>query len=158
MSRPELAALEEHITRIGGDEVIFERIANGERIGKIAESLGVGRRMLYRWRDHGEHKQRRNEEWSAALKLSGEGCAELGMQVLEDLANQDELSPARVQVATSRSNYLKWLAGVRDRDTFGDKQGPAVVLNLASLHLDALRQIGATATQPALMPAEVVDD
>jgi hypothetical protein len=162
MSRPELAALEEQIARIG-EEAIFERIASGERIGKIAESLGVGRRMLYRWRDNGEHKERRQQEWSEALKLSGEGCAEMGMQVLEDLAGESEVTSGRIQLATSRSNYLKWLAGVRDRDTYGDKSGGTVnVQNLNVLHLDALRSLGTVtkpalpAPEPELMEAEVV--
>jgi hypothetical protein len=161
MSRPHLANLERRIALLGtdeieGEDVIFERIASGENIGRIAQSLNVSRSMLYVWRDHLPHKERRQEKWEAARKLSAEALIETADTVLDALAETRDVTPAQVSIGRERVSLLKWRAGVMDRETYGDKSGGTInVQNLNILHLEALQRLGNM--KPAALPAPTED-
>lgn len=144
--RPFLQMVEDRIERMGGeDEVVFERIAEGVPIREVVADLGCSRSFLYRWRDAKGHKERRRAKWEAAVKASAHALAEDSAVPLEELArNSEGLTNAEVSLAKARSEYRRWLASVRDRDTYGEAKQEAVQVNLSigQLHLDALRQRG----------------
>lgn len=165
MSRPLLQAINKKIEELGGDEWVFDQIADGKAIGKIAELVGCSRPYLYNWRDQkGPGREERKRLWAEAIKASAEAHAEKAGEVLDDLSSKDLLIPADVTLATARSKYSQWLAGVRDKEAFGDAKGQVNLnLNFGQLHLDALRQAGSMARVKAaevveLMPAEVVEE
>lgn len=152
MARPFLHALAKRIdalslgdgdTRLSGEDVLFVRIASGERMQDIADELGCSRPYLYNWRDMRDHKERRKPLWDAAVKARAEAKAEEGEGILDKMAlSNDLLTPADVQLARARAEY-KWRMAERlDRENYGNAAA-AINLNLTvgSLHLDALRQV-----------------
>jgi len=159
--RPTLKKLEQDIRDAGGDEVIFERIAEGEKLKEIARSFGVSRALLYDWRDRGGDDRKKG--WSTAMRARAAAQAEEAGEILDNLVGS-EISNADVKLATERANYRKWLASKLDPETFGEQQGVQVQLNISQLHLQALKAANAAATLPAsqpapeLLPAEVVED
>lgn len=158
VSRPFLQSVNKRIEEMGGDDWIFEQIADGVPMKKIAEQVGCSRPYLYNWRDQKPHKEARRERWAEAMKASAESQAEDAGVILDELAESPGLLiPVDVQLAQARSKYRQWLAEVRDKETFGGgKSGPAVVLNIHALHLDALRQVGSMSLaveQPAALIA-----
>ncbi len=118
--QPVLRELTEWIAKQGGDGFVLDQIADGVSIGKVAGGIvlprhgGISRPLLYKWRDQRED---RVKGWKLAVKASAEAYAEKAGDVLEDLP--DDPTSAQVSKAKSISEYSRWAAGVRDRDTFG---------------------------------------
>lgn len=156
--RAVLRSLESKIASLpDGEDEVFEMIASGLSIGKVAEHYGTSRQQLYTWRDRDGQKERRREKWELAMKASASAKAEEGETILDELSER-ELPPstADVSLANSRAAYKRWLASVRDRETYGEKaQGPNVVVNIQALHLDALRKMGNMDMFPQAQPALV---
>jgi AcrR family transcriptional regulator len=134
--QPLLRAFSERIEREGIEDKIFERIAEGaESMRVIAASLGVSRGMLYSWIKAGGEERRMKFE--VAREISAHGLAEDGLDILD---NTIAATTQDVQIATQRANYRRWLAGVRNREDYGERaQSPLINVNLGSLHVDALR-------------------
>jgi transposase-like protein len=125
------------IKDLGGDEHIFGRIEDGEPIGKIAKSFGVSRALLYKWRDRDAERIR---GWEQAVKGSADARVEQASEILDECEPEN---PSVVALARARSDDRKWLASKLNREKYGEASGPAVTINVGSLHLDALRQMGA---------------
>jgi hypothetical protein len=137
------------VQEAGGDEVIFGRIAQGETVESVMQSHGRGRKMFYAWiRTGGEERRERFEE---AQRLSAEALVDQGGEILDQAAAAG--STAQVMAAKSRAEWRKWLAGVRAPDTYGDKSGVQISVNIGQLHLDALRVAGRV-VRPALGPVQ----
>jgi transposase-like protein len=153
--RPMLERLARDIeAREGGEEYIFERLADGEPVGRVAESFGVSRRMLYTWRDMHGHEKRRRQKWDAALRASAEAHAEDGLEDLEKLTAEGNVpTSAEVQAATGRAKYRQWLASKRNPEQFGDR-AMELNINFGQLHLDAVQQSKQLA--PPVVEAEVL--
>lgn len=139
---------------LGGEEWVFDQLAEGRTVGQVAEDLGISRRYLYRWRDRIAHKERRRALWKEAMQMSGAAQAERGLQELETV-DRDESGAhripmsAEVQLAGSRAKYRQWLAGKLDPETYGDK-GLEMSFSFGDLHLQALQR-------PRELPAAVVE-
>jgi len=146
--RPKLQALGKKIESLGGEGWILDRIADGEKIATIAKELEVSRQLVYRWADA---TPERKDLVQAALRASAHSLAEDAGTVLDDLANSHELSSADVALASHRAQYRKWLAGIRNKEDYGDKAAATVQISVGSLHLDALRIAGA---DPRIKAAE----
>lgn len=140
MSRPVRTALLKQIKAAGGYGALLERVANGESIGKVAESLGVSRSFLiFTMTKNGKDKEAFNE----ARRLSAEAHVERATKISDEVkADRDHVQRARLQVG-----HLQWLASKLDRDTWGEVIAPPVQINVNTLHLDALR-----AAPPARIP------
>ena len=145
-SRPMLHALCKKIDEFGGEDWIFDQLASGISVGKIAAQCGVSRRMIYRWRDLREFPDRPTL-WAEALRFSGEAHAEMG---LDDLTDADGLVPAEIQRAAHISKYRQWLAGKRDPH-FADK-GIELNFNVGELHLQAVADAKAMMAKPVATP------
>jgi hypothetical protein len=122
----------------GGDEVVFRRVAAGETIASIMESYARDRDCWYTWIRAGGDKRR--TRWEEAKKQSADALVDRAGEILDGAA--DANSTAQVMIAKERASHRKWLASVRDRETYGDRNGPAVQVNIQQLHLDALRKLG----------------
>jgi hypothetical protein len=163
-SRPVLRELERYVESNGGDSFVLDRIAAGESVGRIAKSITlpkhgpISRPLLYAWRNRGDE---RRKGWALAMKASAEALSEDAGDCW-DVLSEDPTS-AQVAKARGMSEYKRWLASVRDRDAFGSSSGAVSVnLNVGSLHLDALRQVGHMRAlpgdpEPRLIEAEVVE-
>lgn len=136
--KPGKPTFAERVAADGGDEIIFRRIASGELVTDIMESYGYSRDMMYQWINQGGEARR--QAFEDAKRQSAEALAEQAGRIIDAAA--DATSTAAVMVARERMGYRKWLAGIRDRETFGERAGAEIQVNIGQLHLDALRARG----------------
>ena len=138
-----------------GEDGFLERVADGETIKSIMSDFGYSRGMFYTWVKSGGEK--RQEKFMVARTLSADAMVDDGLAILDALQDLTMLSNAEVSAATSRANYRRWLATVRNREEYGEKAGVNVNLTINQLHLDALRRAGHMPVAGNLPEAEVVD-
>ena len=139
-----------------GEDAFLERVADGETIKSIVADFGVSRGLFYSWVKSGG--EAREEKFRAARILSADAMVDDGLEILDALQDLTMLSNAEVSAATSRANYRRWLATVRNREEYGEKAGVNVNLTINQLHLDALRKVGHMPVAGDLPEAEVVDE
>jgi hypothetical protein len=150
--RPKLRAFSKKVDAAGGEDMIFERVAGGETIRSIMSDFGVSRGMFYLWMKEGDDA--RKEKYDVARRLSADALVEQGLDILDGLEGE-ELSSADVGAASARANYRKWLAGVRNRDEYGDAQAAINVnLNVGQMHIDAMRNAEIPAAEYEVLPGE----
>ena len=113
-----------------GEAYIFQRLENGATLTAIARELGVRLAYLSTWCN----REERRAEYKQARKLGAASLAADGLEIV------DEATPVTAQVAGMRSRYRQWLAERMDPDTYGDKGGAAVQVNVNGLHLEALQK------------------
>jgi hypothetical protein len=121
------------IQQDGGWDKVFERIASGETQTAIGKAFGVSQGFFNRIMRLDPERRRRATE---AKQQAAQVYADEAKQIIDDVpVDRDAIAKAREQVGVRR-----WLAGVYDREQFGEA-GPDVnvTLNYAELHLDALR-------------------
>ncbi|MFL9934245.1 helix-turn-helix domain-containing protein [Paraburkholderia sp. RL18-103-BIB-C] len=133
---------------------------DGRTQSEIAAELGVMRTTVTRWLNaHSERKQALADSRAHAAH----GLAEGLVAIADDAANAG--SAHEVQAAKLRIETRRWLAGVWNRAEYGERQA-GVVVNIGTLHLDALRQAQAglpvpvevLAHEPAARPlGELID-
>lgn len=121
----------------GGMSKVLEKVAEGIPIRKIAAELLVSRAWLNNLLSRNTP---RNEKlfkaYQAAKKEAAGAIVEEGMQILDDAP----LDQAAVQKAKSQAEYRKWLAGMWDRERYGEQtKGSAITLNIGELHIKALK-------------------
>jgi hypothetical protein len=154
--------LEKEIEKRGGDQYVFDLLADGVSVGAVAKGIEleghgpISRPFLYTWRNRDKTGQRR-EGWRLALEAAGEAHAERAGEVL-DAVGADP-SSAEVTLASKRANYLQWLAGKRD-ERFSDK-GPDLnvqvqTVNVGLDHLQALMSHGAMPVGATAIPTAEV--
>lgn len=147
-SRPFLQKIAKVIDRLGGEEWVFDRIADGRSIQSIVDEIAdaepsidsISRPMLYQWRDL--KKDVRRELWELARKASAFNRLEDGEKILDDLAESGHVMPAEVSLANSRANYRMALAKLCDPGLDPKKADVNVQVSVGTLHLDALRKLG----------------
>ena len=137
--QPKLRTLCTEIAKRGGDDHVFDRIAAGETIRSIGESLSASRGLVYRWLRLGGEE--RDAAWSAAKRASADALVDEGLSILD--APSDNLTSAEVQSRKGRADYRRWLASVRNRAEYGESN-PAVnvSVSLGQLHMEALLAAG----------------
>ena len=121
------------------EEAFFSRVREAKTMLEIATELGVSKTALYCWLDAGEG---RRDALDKARKAAASELAEQAGQVLDELVDDEDLTAPKVQLATQRSGFKRWLAGKWD-DRFSDRPaGVQVNIGIGELHLDALRVRG----------------
>lgn len=138
-----------------GLEPILDMIVDGQTLNTITAAVGVISRptlsqwLLGKYKGAGET----DEQAAARAALYKEARAlsayALGDDALD--AVDAEKEPRAAQLARNRAELRLKVAGLRNRDEFGDKPQVAIQLNFGSLHLDALRRRQVTSA-----PAEIV--
>ena len=120
------------IEKSGGFEFILSTIVDGGSIQDLATKFGVSRKFL-------SELLNKNPEQKVALKqarkMKAETLADQALQIVDTV----EENPNAISKAREQANIRKWLAGVHDPETYGQKQN-SVTINIGDLHLDALRQ------------------
>lgn len=111
---------------------IAHEVADGKSIKTIAESFGVSRVLLHEWTGATPERKRLIV---VARENSAIALVEDGLDIL------DKAKPSESSLATSRANFRKWLAGVRDRAGYGSGTEGRTVLNVGELHLHAHQQL-----------------
>ena len=122
----------------GGWPRILERIESGETITRIAHSflrpdglpisLSFFSRLLHQ-------DAKRSEQVLPARIKGADALVDQAVDVVDNCApERDHIAKARQQADT----YLR-VAALRDRENFGERLAPTLQINVASLHLDSLR-------------------
>ncbi len=132
--QPKLQALASAIEEAGGDDVIFDRIADGDYLTEVAAEWDVSSQLLRKWI---KLSPERLKAYEAAKTASADALVEDAGRILDKAST---VSSQHIQKARAQSGFKTWLAGKRDREQYGDEQAAVNLnLNLNSLHLDALR-------------------
>jgi hypothetical protein len=145
----------------GGEDAFYDLVAQAESLDKIAERARVTTPAIHEWLN--EDRDRRRGRLRDARRDSADVLAEMALDPLVKLQDDPDLTAPRVGAATSLSNFYKWMAGVRDRETYGEQKGAAVSLNMdfGSLFVQALaasqgpavQQLGPVVEAELLLPA-----
>lgn len=173
---PRVAAL---ITKLEADapgrfeDHFFELVEGGDNLTAIARRYEVPVTTIQAWLN--TDRQRLRGRLREARKAAAEIEAEKGQEILDELVQLRErevvtkdgdivkvlqpASSAEVQAATSRANFRKWLAGVYDRETYGERPTQVNVgVSFGSAFLDALRAEGHKREVGEVIEAEVVSE
>lgn len=134
---PKLNALASSIEEAGGDAVIFDQVANGVYMTKVAQEWGVSSQLLRKWV---RLTPERIQAYSAAKHASADALVE---QAGDHLDKASTISSQHIAKAKAQSGFKTWLAGKRDREQYGEEAALVNVnLSLPSIHLDLLRKRG----------------
>lgn len=127
--RPKTRAAMAKLAEMGAERV-FELIAQGGTVKRIAQELQVSEATV-----HGFVKApERAADYARARARRAELLADEALEIA------DAARPEDAQVAKLRVDARKWFASKLDRTTFGDDRGPLVSVNLADMHIGALRR------------------
>lgn len=126
--RAEMTMLGQH------EEQIFDWLDAGRTQSEIAAELGVMRTSITRWLNANEG---RKQALADSRALAATHLAEDSLTIADNVRGIDA---AEVQAARLKIDARRFLAGVWDRERYGEQRGAAVTVNIGSLHLDALRQ------------------
>ena len=142
--QPKWHAFLARMERGGGDEVVLEKVANGQTLLSLARELGVSRWTLRRYL---KQTSERWERYQQALRLS---AAMLAEEALEMAEAADPSSYVGVQRAKLEAETCRWLASVRDPVNYGKAPARSIGnADIGSLHLEALRKHGGPEAQAA---------
>lgn len=115
-----------------GETTLLEKIASGMTMAGLARDLGISNLSLYNWiRKEPDREERFRQARIIAADKWADDCLEIA-----DAADHVSANADRLKIETR-----KWLAGVTNPERFQAKPTTAVQVNVAQLHLDALRQL-----------------
>ena len=113
-----------------GADALLARIADGEPLKAVAQSIGVSRQVLSGFLNSEQNRD--------GLRSAREQAAHVF--VADALEISDAATPQDVQVAKLRTDTRKWLASKWAPGDYGEKAGVNVNISFAQLHIDSLRK------------------
>jgi hypothetical protein len=135
------SAFAARIDELGGEDWVFGQIADGKTLQSIADQVPCSRQWLSSiWMKGPGRKDKLRE----ARKESAPLVAEDAGDILERTAAlpTEQLTPARVQIDRARADHQLKRAAFLDPETFGEKQGVSLTIDIGQLHLEALKAKG----------------
>jgi hypothetical protein len=120
----------------GGWAAVLEKRAAGATWGTLAAEIGCSRTFFRFMMNNGSEKLK--EAIAIANQEYAEHLAEESLDIVDaEMSTREEIDQAKLRAA-----HRRWLAGVYDREKFGDpKDQPASApLSIGSLHIQALIQ------------------
>ena len=115
-----------------GETTLLEKIASGMTMAGLARELGISNLSLYNWIKKDPDRQ---DRFRQARAIAADAWADECLDIA-DAADHVSANADRLKIETR-----KWLAGVTNPEKFQSKPTTAVQVNVAQLHLDALRQL-----------------
>ena len=142
------------VDKLGGIDWIISRIANGATLLAITRELRVSRYLMWRYINL---TSERAERYAKARR---DGAAALAEEAIEIADGADDMHPAGVQKAKLQVDSRKWLAGVHDREGYGEQPKAAgQQINIGVMHLHALQAHGGPDAQASLpRPKQIITD
>jgi hypothetical protein len=119
---------------IGGEERVYELVADGVSLSKVAEMIGAERARLSDWM-HGD--EARKARLARAREVAAGALIEQGLAIVDEATEPSEVPSAKL-----RSEYRRWMASRMAPEAWGEQKGPQVAIQINGLHLDALRTLG----------------
>lgn len=149
-------AMVEQLEQLGGLEWVAEQVEDGKTLLDMTENLTrracmpINRSLLARWIEAAGG--------SEAIALARMRGAEALVDQAAALVHSTEADRDQIALAKLRSEEYHRRAGWQDRERFGTPKDAQIVINVQSLHLDALRvrvpeQIQSLHISPKLLSA-----
>ena len=132
---------EKLLAESGGLDGLLEQFRDGLRTKAVADNYGVSRAWLTGWLRHPERKA----AYLEARRIGATAVLEDADEICDNVKpERDEIMKARLRFESKRV-----LAAAFDPETFGEKGADlSVTMNIAQLHVDALRHRMVEATRP----------
>ena len=115
------------------EDVILERIANGEKAQDLMKEYDIGNKLWYRWIDSVEGRRAR---YNLAMEEAGHFYANRAEKTAQE-ATPEMLGVARLQVDTD-----KWLAAKRNAAYDTRQRDVAINISVNDLHAQAAALLG----------------
>jgi len=122
----------------GGADWLFDQIASGMTMTKLAEHYGCTRSYVSRALNANEEYKRALEQ---ARAEAADALVEEGLHMVDQLngsSSSNEIAATREKV-----NWRKFMAGSYNQNKYGTRPQTNVTLSIGDLHLDALRKVNA---------------
>lgn len=171
--KPLQRRFEDHIEKLGGDQVVFDQIAGGATMEEVASSFRgfiddrpdfPSRSWMYVWINADYVQPERREAWKEAKEIAAHALVDEAGDILDN-DGEAPVTSAEMQWLKQRAEHAKWRAKKFNPKEYGDetKQGVNVNLDIGNLHLEALRSAGSmkqlpTEEDPPMLEAEVVEE
>lgn len=132
---------------------VLELVEKGDSLRRIALRLTdklemhISERVLMLWADTDE----RRNAFAAARARGADARAEGAVDRAQDLVRDVALGlrgKEDIQAAKLASDMDRWIAGVWNREKYGEQTQAGVTINVTTLHLDSLR-VAAAPERPA---------
>jgi transcriptional regulator with XRE-family HTH domain len=131
-----------------GEGRLTELIEQGLTMRKCAEALGVGPLTLSRWVSA---DPARAEKISRARASAAHALADQALDI------SDESTPETERIDRLRIETRRWLAGKWNPESFADRSGPQVTVNITQQHLGSLRDLLSAHPQQGAIEAVETD-
>lgn len=122
MKRKTIAAFEEWKADPRSWSELLQRVAEGETLPEVCKSKGLAYSLIAK---HIAETPLLKAEYDAALQIWGDALAQETVKIADD-ATPETIGPAKLQVDTR----LK-VAGKLDRERYGERERPAVAVNIS---------------------------
>jgi len=122
----------------GGADWLFDQIASGMTVAKLAEQYGCTRSYISRTLNADPEYKRALEQ---ARVEAADALVEEGLTMVDKLdgnSSSNEIAATREKI-----NWRKFMAGSLNQNKYGSRPQTNVTLSIGELHLDALRKINA---------------
>ena len=122
----------------GGADWLFDQIASGMTMTKLAEHYGCTRSYVSRALNANEEYKRALEQ---ARAEAADALVEEGLHMVDQLdgnSTSNEIAATREKV-----NWRKFMAGSYNQNKYGTRPQTNVTLSIGDLHLDARRKVNA---------------
>ena len=132
---------------------VFEMVEKGDSMRRIALRLTdklemhISERVLMLWADTDERRTAFAQARARAADAKAEGTVDRATDLVRDVAlglkGKEDIAATKLA-----SEMDKWIAGVWNRERYGEQSAASVTVNVTSLHLDSLR-VAAAPERPA---------
>lgn len=152
---PKKRAVLKQIQEDGGFGPIFERIGNGEGIGKIALDYGCSRQTLAGILG----SKKLDPELQGAYKLAAQAHVERATEIVDAVDAEGPNGHANIAKARLQADHRKWLAEKLDRAFFGEQpKDVRVALSMDEAWLNAIKSVQRTKIEARQIPSgDIVD-
>lgn len=122
----------------GGADWLFDQIASGMTMTKLAEQYKCTRSYVSRSLNSVEEYKRALEQ---ARVEAADALVEEGLEMVDRL--DGESSSNEIAATREKINWRKFMAGSLNQNKYGTRPQTNVTLSIGDLHLDALRKVNA---------------
>tara|TARA_R110001592_G_scaffold168993_3_gene405404 strand:+ start:8630 stop:9133 length:504 start_codon:yes stop_codon:yes gene_type:complete len=120
----------------GGADFLFEEVASGKTMTKLAEEYGCSRAYF-------STSVNQIPEYASALakakRESADALVEEGLGMVDALDGSSTTS--EIAATREKVQWRKFMAGSYNQDRYGNRPQTNVTISVADMHLDALRKV-----------------
>lgn len=127
------------------ETAILERLASGETLQAIADSMpiprpdgtikAISRSFLFDFLNRKGYR----EAYHEAMKLHADAVVDQSIKIADETSTDVAYAAPK---ARNQIQIRQWVAGRLNREKWGEQKQVGVEVNIGALHLDALRKFG----------------